>query len=82
MLPLISEVISADREKVMGEIRYRRILLKLSGEALMGSGGFGIDPVVISRIADEIAAAYNYDLQKSEAIKERDMTEKQAEGAR
>jgi uridylate kinase len=34
--------------------KYKRILLKLSGEALMGDGDYGIDPVVISRIADEI----------------------------
>jgi len=33
---------------------YKRILLKLSGEALMGDGDYGIDPVVISRVADEI----------------------------
>lgn len=32
----------------------RRILLKLSGEALMGEGDFGIDPPVIGRIAAEI----------------------------
>jgi uridylate kinase len=32
----------------------RRILLKLSGEALMGEGDFGIDPQVLNRIADEI----------------------------
>ena len=33
---------------------YRRILLKLSGEALMGSEGFGIDPSVLDRMAQEI----------------------------
>jgi uridylate kinase len=33
----------------------RRILLKLSGEALMGEGDFGIDPAVLRRIAAEIA---------------------------
>jgi len=33
---------------------YKRILLKLSGEALMGDAGFGIDAGVASRIADEI----------------------------
>ena len=32
----------------------RRILLKLSGEALMGEGDFGIDPAVLSRVASEI----------------------------
>jgi uridylate kinase len=34
--------------------RYRRILLKLSGEALMGKGDYGIDPDVLRRIATEI----------------------------
>jgi uridylate kinase len=35
-------------------IKYRRILLKLSGEALMGEADYGIDPKVIGRLADEI----------------------------
>lgn len=39
----------------MGEApRYRRILLKLSGEALLGSQPFGIEPAMVARIADEI----------------------------
>src|SRR5919206_222247 len=33
---------------------YKRILLKLSGEALMGEQGYGIDPATITRIAKEI----------------------------
>ena len=33
---------------------YRRILLKLSGEALMGNGDYGIDPDVLTRIASEV----------------------------
>ena len=37
------------------EIRYRRVLLKVSGEALMGSQGFGIDVAVADRIAGDIA---------------------------
>ena len=32
---------------------YKRILLKLSGEALMGEQGYGIDPATIERIAGE-----------------------------
>lgn len=38
-------------------LRYKRILLKISGEALMGDQGFGIKPEVISLVADEIAEA-------------------------
>lgn len=34
--------------------KYQRILLKLSGEALMGEADYGIDPKVIGRLADEI----------------------------
>lgn len=37
--------------------RFNRILLKLSGEALMGEGQFGIDPATTDRMAGEIAAA-------------------------
>ena len=37
--------------------RFNRILLKLSGEALMGQGQFGIDPEVVNGLAAEIAAA-------------------------
>jgi uridylate kinase len=36
--------------------RFRRILLKLSGEALMGSSSFGVDPEVVRRLSEEIAA--------------------------
>jgi uridylate kinase len=36
------------------QLKYRRILLKLSGEALMGEADYGIDPKVIGRLADEI----------------------------
>ncbi len=35
--------------------RYRRILLKLSGEALMGSAAYGIDPTVLASLAGELS---------------------------
>lgn len=38
----------------MAEEAYRRILLKLSGEALLGNEDYGIDPVIIHRIAVEV----------------------------
>jgi len=38
-------------------VRYRRVLLKLSGEALMGELDYGIEPKVIQRIAADIATA-------------------------
>jgi uridylate kinase len=34
---------------------YKRVLLKLSGEALMGEQQFGVDPVVATRIARDVA---------------------------
>jgi uridylate kinase len=37
---------------------YKRILLKLSGEALMGDTGYGIDPKVVIRIAQEVKDVY------------------------
>ena len=37
--------------------RFNRILLKLSGEALMGDGAFGIDPDTAARLAEEIKQA-------------------------
>jgi uridylate kinase len=40
----------------MSQLKYRRILLKLSGEALMGDGDYGIDPAVINGLAKEIIA--------------------------
>ena len=38
----------------MSQLIYRRILLKLSGEALMGDQDFGIEPDYIRRLAGEI----------------------------
>jgi uridylate kinase len=38
----------------MSEPAFRRVLLKLSGEALMGFQGFGVDPVTVNRIAQEV----------------------------
>lgn len=38
----------------MGKPYYKRVLLKLSGEALAGEQGYGIDPLIITAIASEI----------------------------
>ncbi|AVP98666.1 UMP kinase [Ahniella affigens] len=38
----------------MSDAKFKRILLKLSGEALMGKESYGIDPAVIGRLADEV----------------------------
>ena len=36
------------------EVPYRRVLLKLSGEALMGEHEFGIDPAIIKQVSTEV----------------------------
>ena len=38
------------------DLAYKRVLLKLSGEALMGDADYGIEPAMIARIAGEIKA--------------------------
>jgi uridylate kinase len=42
---------------------FKRILLKLSGEALMGSRGFGVDPEVVARIAEEVHEVHQMGVQ-------------------
>lgn len=58
------EVLTSERKKMTSStstppqpLKYRRILLKISGEALMGDQGFGIKPDVVDMVADEIADA-------------------------
>ncbi len=49
-------------------IKYKRVLLKLSGEALMGDQGFGIDPQVTLRIASEIKDIHDLGVQVAVVI--------------
>ena len=46
-----------------GKPKYRRVLLKLSGEALLGSRPYGIDPAVVRRIATEIKEVTSLGIQ-------------------
>ena len=46
--------LGSEHPAVAPGVKYRRILLKLSGEALMGDSGYGIDPATLSQIADEL----------------------------
>ena len=48
--------------------RYGRVLLKLSGEALMGEQAFGIDPAVATQIAREIAEIQSLGVQSAIVI--------------
>jgi uridylate kinase len=43
--------------------KYRRVLLKLSGEALMGEQGHGIDPATIEHIAREVKSVHDLGVQ-------------------
>ncbi|HOK15032.1 MAG TPA: UMP kinase [Candidatus Kapabacteria bacterium] len=45
------------------ETKYKRVLLKLSGEALMGERQFGIDPDVLRSFAEEIAEVHRLGVQ-------------------
>lgn len=47
----------------MENLKYNKILLKISGEALLGSQEFGIDPEPVHHIATEIKKAYNLGVQ-------------------
>jgi uridylate kinase len=40
------------------DLKYRRVVLKLSGEALAGEQGFGISPPVVDRLTDELRALH------------------------
>jgi uridylate kinase len=48
------EEIARGQEAPRRDLRYRRVLLKLSGEALMGKAAYGIDDEVLSAIAAEV----------------------------
>ena len=52
----------------MAEEAYQRILLKLSGEALLGQEDYGIDPVIIHRIAVEIGDVTRLGIQVAVVI--------------
>src|SRR5262249_2706932 len=41
------------------DLKYRRVLVKVSGEALMGEREYGLDPAVVERIAGEIEAVHD-----------------------
>ena len=47
----------------MSDYQYQRVLLKISGEALMGEGDYGIDPAVTDRLARDIKALHDEGLQ-------------------
>ncbi|MBP1600165.1 MAG: pyrH [Acidobacteria bacterium] len=56
------------QESTRSKPRYKRVLLKLSGEALMGNQGFGVDPRMAERIAGEIAEIHRIGLQVAATV--------------
>jgi uridylate kinase len=48
--------------------RYRRVVLKLSGEALSGSSGRGVDPVALGRQAEEVLAVHRLGIEVAVVI--------------
>ena len=46
--------LSQTSKQKTGETTYGRVMLKISGEALMGDQGFGLHPPTVQRIAKEV----------------------------
>jgi uridylate kinase len=51
----------------MAELKFRRILLKLGGEALAGEGGFGINPSQADFLAQKVVNIINMGVQARHA---------------
>lgn len=49
----------ANDTRADGGTRYRRVLLKVSGEALMGGRDYGLDPDTVNRVAEEVKAVHD-----------------------
>lgn len=47
----------------MSSAKYKRVVLKLSGEALAGEEGFGINPAVIKSIAEQVKEVAELDVE-------------------
>ncbi|MGH7609450.1 MAG: UMP kinase [Candidatus Dormibacteria bacterium] len=50
--------LTGERVEQASSPRYRRVVVKISGEALVGDGQFGIDPVVLDAVARELKGAH------------------------
>ena len=59
----MAAVASLGMEDGLSTYKYQRVLLKLSGEALMGNQAFGIDPKVPQRLAEEIKPVWEDGVQ-------------------
>jgi uridylate kinase len=50
-------------DSIDASVKYRRVLLKLSGEALMGDQHYGLDPKIVTRLAAEIQSVHAMGVQ-------------------
>ncbi|MFT7594884.1 MAG: uridylate kinase [Paracoccaceae bacterium] len=50
---------SPDAETPQAETSYKRVMLKISGEALMGDLGYGLNPPTVQRIANEVKSVHD-----------------------
>jgi uridylate kinase len=49
--------------KRMGNPKYQRVVLKLSGEALAGDEGFGINPLIVKQVVAEVKEVHDLDVE-------------------
>ena len=49
-------------------VRYRRVVVKVSGEALAGDGGWGTNPLALGYLADEIASLHEIGVQTAVVV--------------
>jgi uridylate kinase len=54
---------NSGRERGLDVPRYRRVVVKLSGEALSGAAATGVDPASLARVADEVLSVHNLGVQ-------------------
>ena len=47
------------REAGEAKVTYKRVMLKISGEALMGDQGYGLHPPTVQRIAEEVKSVHD-----------------------
>src|SRR3954471_3937801 len=57
--PRTGDISRIGARRMSAVLKYRRVLLKVSGEALMGGRDYGLDPAMVSRIADEIRSVHD-----------------------
>jgi len=43
--------------------KYKRVLLKLSGDFMSGEAGFGVDPATVESVAEQVRAAHKYGVE-------------------